>query len=477
MTPGFNRKKRVIDGASALLSERMIARAAGTGLHTTVERLGPARMANPVPESRVGIYRPDDSRRAVLADLDYIEAMSLDGGRVPAFLEAGPRKEIYFDPTTVRAAIVTSGGIAPGLNRVIHSIVLRHCATYGCDPKKGGAIYGVCDGIVGLLDDPVDMELLDPSITERWLDQGGSMLGSRRHYGMKMEHLAKRLAKNLKKAGINILYIAGGDGSLKTANILANHVPDIAVVCIPKTMDNDILWVAQSFGFSTSVEKGAEIIRTLTVEAQSTRRVGIVELFGAESGFVTANAAHACGRANLVLIPEMFSGFKNGREIEKALMTCLNREIERVKTMPRGSGVIVMAEGVSELLHQRKAKLNGELVSKDRLAYQIEAFLKSKLVDGKGRRVGAFVNRPRHHIRAIAPNAFDQTYCDRLGALAVETGLAGYTRCVVSYWLSEYVLVPLALAAGDERHNKRMTTTGMFWKQIILSTGQPDISP
>ena len=473
----FTRQKSVIDGSSALLSERMIARAAGAGLQTTVERLGPARLANPVPEALLGLYRPDDSRRAVLADLDYIEEMTQNGGNVPGFLEAGPRRDLYFDPATVRAAIVTSGGIAPGLNRVIHSIVHRHCKTYGSDPAKSGVIFGVWDGIVGLLDEPLDMEALTPDFTERWLDQGGSMLGSRRHYGHDMKVLAQRLAENLKKAGINILYIAGGDGSLKTANLLANLVPEIAIVCVPKTMDNDILWVAQSFGFSTSVEKATEIIRTITVEAQSTRRVGIVELFGAESGFVTANAAHACGRANLVLIPEMFAGFQNPADIESALMQCLERERERIKQMPRGSGVIVMAEGVSELLHQRGVQFKGEPVSRDRLAYQIEAHLKATLIDGKGRRVGTFVNRPRHHIRAIAPNAFDQTYCDRLGALAVETGLAGYTRCVVSYWLSEFVLVPLALAAGDNRHTKRMTTTGMFWKQIVLSTGQPDISP
>ena len=470
----LTRQKNSIDGAAALLSERMIARAAGAGLKTDVDRLGEPTIPNPVPESRLGVFRPDDSRRAVLADMDYILERVQDNGRVPGFLEAGPRRKIFFDPTRVRAAIVTSGGIAPGLNRVVHSIALRHCVTYGCDPAKGGGVFGICDGIAGLLDDPIDMELLDPSVTESWIDQGGSMLGSRRFYGKGMDDLVGALARNLRKAKIDILYIAGGDGSLKTANRLSHHLPEVAIVGVPKTMDNDILWVAQSFGFSTSVEKGAEIIRTLQCEAESTRRVGIVELFGAESGFVTANAAHACGRATLVLIPEMFSSISDPEELVKALNACLDHVRSKVAKMPRGSGVIVMAEGVSEYFRQRGVHLNGKPVL-DRLAYQIQDMLKDTLVDSRGRHVGAFVNRPRHHIRAIPPNAFDQTYCDRLGALAVETGLAGYTRCLVSYWLAEFVLVPLAMAAGDHNHNKRMTTTGMFWKQVVQSTGQPDL--
>jgi 6-phosphofructokinase 1 len=239
-------------------------------------------------------------------------------------------------------------------------------------------------------------------------------------------------------------------------------------------MDNDILWVAQSFGFSTSVAQAADIIGIMQTEAHSTRRVGIVELFGAESGFVTANAAHAAGRANLVLIPEMFAAFEDPVEIEAAVLSCVEHVRQHISSMRRGSGVIVIAEGVGELMFQRNVQINGEPASRDRFSYQIANLLKGSLKDQRGSDVGVFVNRPRHHIRAIAPNAFDQTYCDRLGALAVEAGLAGYTKCVVSYWLSEFILVPLSLVSQG---SKRLTTTGMFWKQVVLSTGQPDIRP
>ena len=466
--------KSLLDGASALLSERIIAYEAGTALKTDVARLAVPLLDNPVSEAQIGLYRSESSRRAALADIDYINQFITQGAPVPGFLEAGPRSRLHFNPRSVRAAIVTSGGIAPGLNRVVHSIVQRHMTTYGCDPGEGGGVFGIYDGIAGLVGDTLDMELLDPAVTQTWLDQGGSVLGSRRHFLMSLGDLAQKVAANLRQAGINILYIIGGDGSLRTASKLAEAVPEIAVVGVPKTMDNDIMWVAQSFGFSTAVEKAAEIIRTLHTESQATRRIGIVELFGADSGFVTANAAHACGRVTLVLIPEMFFGFDNPKDIETVLMSCLDHVRQRVAAMHRGSAIIVIAEGVGKLLNQRLVQINGGAASRDRFAYQVQEHLDGSVIDGRGRSIGSFVNRPRHHIRAIAPNAFDQTYCDRLGALAVETGLAGYTRCVVSYWLSEYVLVPMSLIAGQ---NKRMTTTGMFWKQIVLSTGQPDLKP
>ena len=131
-------------------------------------------------------------------------------------------------------------------------------------------------------------------------------------------------------------------------------------------------------------------------------------------------------------------------------------------------------EGVGPLLLKRGVKLLGKEVESDRFAQQIATRLqKSYLYDSRGRPVTTFINRPRHHIRAIPPNAADRSYCERLGALAVESGLAGYTGCMVSWWLNEYVLVPLCLAATK----RSLATGGLFWKQVVLSTGQPDIMP
>jgi 6-phosphofructokinase 1 len=453
--------------------ERAQSWALGNDLPTTVETVGAAALKNPQPESRVGSFRRPDSRRVVLSDLDYIMSFVNAGKPVPSLLEAGPREMLHFDPTTVRAAIVTSGGVAPGLNRIVHAIVNRHFDTYKLDPARGGAVFGVFDGMAGLAGKPPDMRELTPQETSRWLNDGGSYLGSRRESGLGRESFARLVAENISGHRIRILYIIGGDGTLGTAEKFFRHVPGTSVIGLPKTMDNDIPWIGHSFGFNTAVDKAAEIIGAMHTEATSTRRVGIIELFGADSGSVAANAAMASGRADLVLVPEMFTGFETAAEIERAFGECLEFLRERVRQQERPGALVVLAEGVGRLLVRKKVRLMGRPVQKERFHQQLATLLqKNFLRDSRGQKVTTFTNRPRHHIRAIPPNAADRTYCDRLGAMAVEAGLAGYTGCMVSCWLNEYVLVPLALVTG----RRSLATGGLFWKQVVLSTGQPDVS-
>ncbi|HWB03300.1 MAG TPA: 6-phosphofructokinase [Verrucomicrobiales bacterium] len=469
-----SRLKEPPSGIPRGVGERLKAWAMRNDLPTEVPRLGPPTIPNPQPESRVGNYRSPDSRRAVLADMDFIMSFVAEGKPIPSLLEAGPRQHLYFDPATVRAAIVTSGGVAPGLNRVVHSIVSRHFLTYGLDPSREGAVFGVFDGMAGLVERPLDMMPLTPDETGKWLNDGGSCLGARREYRFDKSGMAQKVAENIRSEGIRILYIIGGDGSLGTAEKFYPLVPDTAVIGLPKTMDNDIPWVGQSFGFSTSVDKAAEIITAMHTEAAATGRVGVVELFGAESGFVAANAAMASGRAALVLVPEMFAGFKTAEEIERAFERCLEFLREKVRRQDRAGAIVVIAEGMGPLLAKRGVNLMGKPIDPNVFAQQVASRLQRDfLFDSRGRAVTTFVNRPRHHIRAIAPNAADRTYCERLGAMAVETALAGYTGCMVSWWLNEYVLIPLALSLGK----RSLTTGGLFWKQIVLGTGQPDISP
>lgn len=457
------------------VGERILAWEQLDKLVTKVDHLGDAMLPNPQTNVRVGTYRAADSRRAVLADMDYINKFIEMGKPVPSFLEAGPRAMLFFDPATVRVAIVTTGGVAPGLNRMVHAIVSRHHQTYELDPARGGVVYGVFDGMAGLAEDEVDMMELTPDETKLWLNDGGSYLGSRREFDFNKEEVARRVAENLRKYNIQILYIIGGDGSLGTAYEFYKQVsPQTAVIGVPKTMDNDIPWVGQSFGFSTAVHKAAELISEMYTEACSTRRVCVIELFGADSGFVAANAAMASGRAMLVLVPEMFAGYETNAEIERAFEECLEFLRDQVRHQKRTGGVVVVAEGVRKLFVERKVKMMGKDVDNDRFVQQVATFLqKDYLSDSRRRKVTTFINRPRHQIRAIAPNAADRTYCERLGAMAVESGLAGYTGCMVSHWLNEYVLVPLELA----RHKRSLALGGLFWKQVVLSTGQPDISP
>jgi 6-phosphofructokinase 1 len=404
---------------------------------------------------------------------------------IPSFLEAGPRARLRFDPHIVRAAIVTTGGLAPGLHCVIHSIVKRHCQTYRIGTAEG-KIFGVHNSFEGLSNLADNLVELDTGTTEEWLDQGGAKLGVVRYYPKNargktligkpaIKQLAAQITKNLQTNRIDILYVIGGDGSLKTAHEIAMMNPERSIVGIPKTMDNDVLWVWKSFGFDTAVEQATKVINTLRSEAEATRRICLIELFGAESGFVAANSALASGHVRAVLIPEVFNALTRAQA-----KSYLNRILDHIGKVVVGThpkhpphAVIVVAEGVGTALERMGATIANVKVKREGFIGQLKVAIEESVVDQNGKAVPVFINQPRHHIRAVPANAHDQIYCERLGALAVDNALGGYTDCMISQWLTEFVLVPLELV---RLRKKSVPIKGMFWKQVVSSTGQP-LSP
>lgn len=452
---------------------------------TSVGSVGEATIPNPCGEEELGKYRdPEHDRKFVTADKDMMMDYFGQIGEIPGFLEAGPRRLLYHAPDKVRAAIVTTGGLAPGLNCVVHGIVDRHWNTYGVNEAKRGDVFGIYESFLGACDLNQYMKRLTPSETESWLDKGGSILGIRRFYPKykksklrqeKRKLLARAITKQLRTKEIDILYVIGGDGTLGVAHEIARLASDVSVVGIPKTMDNDVMWVWQSFGFRTAVQKATGVINTLNAEAESTRRVCIIELFGAESGFVAANSTLASGHVDLVLIPEEFESLKR-KSCEKVLNIYLDYLKKKVLNPIAGQNshaVVVLAEGVAKVLRAKKAKLAGKPIDEENFSVQLKKHLESmKLRDPADNKVEVFFNQPRHNIRAIPANSQDQIYCERLGALAVDNALAGYTDFMISQWLTEYVLVPLEIV--QDRH-KRIPPAGIFWKQVVSSTGQPCI--
>ncbi len=436
----------------------------------------PAAFDNPASEEQLGAFRDLDRRKTVTADIELIEELQKKHKSIPCFLEAGPRKKLVFgvpnNGQSLNVAVVTAGGLAPGLNSVVHSIVERHDKTYA-KLLGNGKVYGFLDSFNGLAGDSPSWMQLHSDDTEKWLDKGGSELGNMR--GIKensIDDWAKSISEKLKRWSINILYVIGGDGSLGAAHAIARAARDTIVVGIPKTMDNDILWVWQSFGFNTAVERAAHFINALHDEVQGTRRVCVVEFFGAQSGFVAANAALASGHVDLVMIPEVFG--TNGMTAERAIEILREyRKYLRRRVLEKHSnahGLVVLAEGVATELERLNVKLNGKNVRKDQSAEQITTFLGDGLFTMANRPVITFHVEPRYYVRAYKANAHDQVYCKRLGALAVDNALAGFTDFMISQWLTEYVLVPLELVAGGR---KRVPTGGIFWKQVVASTGQP----
>jgi len=402
----------------------------------------PTNQRNPRPAADIGAYRAWEKCKCVTADLEVIQAYyDLLKMPPPGFREAGPREFLHFDPASVNVGIVTAGGIAPGLNMVVHALVSRH-RFYGT--KR---IYGFRNGFRGFYgtighDDPV---LLDDDNTRNWIHRGGTLLGTLREDGADIPAVVDRL----QRMDIKILYVVGGNGSLSAAHEISKEVGrrklGIAVAGVPKTMDNDVRWVWQSFGFTTAVEEATRVINILHEEAQANNRICVVRLFGRNSGFVAANAVLASGEVDAVLIPE-----ENPIDLEVVL-----EHIGRVLSS-EGHAVIVVAEGVGK---------DGGLTPQ-----ALFSELRSRFKDVLPGRYGAFENEPRHQIRAVPAGPADQTYCRRLSDLAVDNALAGFTDFMISCWLTEYVLVPLELVAG---RTKQVPTGGIFWKEVRNSTRQP----
>ena len=173
---------------------------------------------NPISQDILGRFRDPGSRKAAITEMALLEQYHEKQRIIPSFLEAGPRAELCFDPDTVRAAIVTAGGVAPGLHCVIHSIVKRHYKTYSME-KADGKIFGIYNSFKGSCNLADNLLELDLKMTEDWLDQGGCKLGIVRHFlkdknevELPVSSMAREITKNLNTNEIDILYVIGGDG-------------------------------------------------------------------------------------------------------------------------------------------------------------------------------------------------------------------------------------------------------------------------
>ena len=480
----------IINGYGKVATERRIIINKLAKLDTTVKQYKPAKnIKNHLDQKRIGLYRPTERRKCVTADMEIIDYFYKELKCVPpGFLEAGPRENLYFKPQEVRIGIVTPGGIAPGLNTVVHCIVNMH-TLYGM--KKDA--FGFLGGFRGIAETHQEKLTLTPKETKDWIHKGGTELCTSRE---KQE--ISRMAESLQDLGVNILYVVGGDGSLTAAHLIAQEIDmknivvrgkKIVVAGIPKTMDNDILWVWHSFGFDTAVEEATKAINAIHADAKSTERICIMQLFGRDAGFVSAHATLASGQVDAVLVPEI--GFNMG-----PLLDYIQEKVE-----DNNYALVVVAEGagpkeytenyVHDLLgkegydrsdpsYRTNPRVN-EALAEGKLIFLRDKF-KERFSSFRNGRHAVFVSQPRHLIRAVPANSIDQIYCQRLADLAVHNTLAGFTDFMISQWLTEYVLVPLKLVAeeidpndpmGQKRQTKKIPPGGIFWTTVISSTGQP----
>ncbi|MDG5815775.1 ATP-dependent 6-phosphofructokinase [Chitinispirillales bacterium ANBcel5] len=429
----------------------------------TVTRLGECRYKSPVMLSKrigdlVANYVRDDEY--LIFDTTIHPGETITFKKEQLIEKAGPREHIYFDPTAVHAAIVTCGGLCPGLNDVIRSIVMSLWYQYGVR-RISGVRYGY-RGFMPEYSDPF-MELT-PEKVSYIHRMGGTILGSSRGHGQRTGEIVDSLERN----GINMLFTIGGDGTQKGSLSIAEEARrrglEISIMGIPKTIDNDLSFIQKSFGFETAVSEAVKAVHGAHVEAyDAPNGVGLVKLMGRESGFISAYTALASNDVNFVLIPEVPFDLEG----EKGLLNQIRNRLER-----RSHALIVVAEGAGQ--DHLKAATQKDASGNIKLG-DIGVFLKDRIkgyFDTLGWDINLKYIDPSYIIRSTPANPIDSVYCTRLGTNAVHAAMAGRSEMLISLVNNNFVHIPITLAVAERN---RIDPESPLWRDVIETTGQPPL--
>jgi 6-phosphofructokinase 1 len=429
----------------------------------TIPNLGEAKISSPILMSSTR----NDGQADYVSDGDHI-LYSIDtdideeGRPVPRHSEtvelAGPREKIYYNPAHTHAAITTCGGICPGMNNVIRAVV--RCFWYRYGVRR---ISGVQFGYQGLLENtPWPLIPLDPDVVDEIQEKGGTILGSARGGGKKVDEIVD----TLEKQNINILVTVGGDGTLRGASEISDEIKKrglkIAIIGIPKTIDNDLSFIQSSFGMDTAVQMAVPVVRCAHIEAKNALNgIGLVKVMGRDSGFIAANTSLAQSDVNFCLIPE--SPFD--LEGPMGFLTNLRRRI-----LDRGHAVVLVAEGAGQDL----VPSTGETDASGNLKFHdIGIFLKEKILDffeKEGIECNVKYIDPSYIIRSAPADSFDSIYCARLGAHAVHAAMAGKTQLLIGLMNNRFVHLPINVAVGSRNH---VDLEGSLWRDVLENTRQP----
>jgi 6-phosphofructokinase 1 len=420
-----------------------------------VEKLGKSKIPNPVKLSNI---IDDFMPNYVHEDRIILYKSKFNGEKIDpeeSFEAGGPRENIYFDPCKTRVGIVTCGGLCPGLNNVIKSIVTELVNSYGVH-----SVYGFKYGYSGFAPSHnYPVVELTPEVVKDWDLKGGSMLGSSRG-----PQTPEVIIDTCERMNLNILFTLGGDGTLRGADAINKEAQTrgykMSVIGIPKTIDNDIAFVSKTFGFETAVAKATEAIRAAFVEAEGAPRgVGMVKLMGRHSGYIAAHAALAAGNVDCVLIPE--APFKLDKFFDY-----IKEKIEK-----SGKAVIVVAEGAGQDLFANEK--GDKDASGNKKLQDIGVFLGKKLKE-HFKSINEPVNLkyidPSYIIRATSASPTDAIFCRRLGENGVHAAMIGATGIVVGLWNGYFTHLPLEAAVSKR---KQIDTDGDLWSSIIQMTCQP----
>lgn len=422
----------------------------------TIQTLGEATLPSPLNVS----YFTDDNKRILFNIFlkHYEEFKTPDG--LPLSVEvAGPREKIYFDPSKVKAAIVTCGGLCPGINDVIRAIVMELYHRYGVRN-----VIGIKYGFQGLIPSyGHDIKELLPEAVKDIHTLGGSILSSSRG-----RQDINEIVNALKRMNVDILFCIGGDGTMRATECIAAEIRkrnlNIAVVGVPKTIDNDLNLIQKSFGFDTAISESVKAIQCAHVEARGAPNgIGLVKIMGRQSGHIAACAALSQNDVNFVLIPEVPFDMDG----EKGLLSVLEKRLKN-----RGHCVILTAEGAGqELIRKCSDPLETDASGNPKLL-DIGVFLKTRINEyfqEKGIEINLKYIDPSYIIRSVPANSNDSIYCGALGQYAVHAAMSGKTSMLVSLMKDEYVYLPLKMVSSG----MNVEPDGNVWMRVLEATGQP----
>lgn len=423
-----------------------------------VESLGEARFKSPLrlsatPREGCMTFVPENARVRYLVETgvpnEYPDIL---------FEKAGPREKLFFDPETVKAAVVTCGGLSPGLNNVIRSLFFELHHNYGV--KK---VMGIRNGYMGLnpalAEEPLELSV---EFVDDIHEEGGTVLGTSRG-----PQEAAATVDFLSGRGINMLFCVGGDGTQRGAQKIADEArrrgARIAVIGIPKTIDNDIGFVSTSFGFLTAIEKAREVLSCAHTEAKSALNgIGLVKLMGRDAGFIACGATLASQEPNFTIIPEVPLRLEG----ESGFLDALRRRI-----LSRRHAVIVVAEGAGqEILRSGAPEFDASGNPRHR---DIGPYLKTRILEFfKQNDIPTDVKYfdPSYSIRSVPANAGDAILCDQFARHAAHAAMSGRTNTLIGYWNDAFFHVPIPLSVSRKT---KVDPADELWRCVLAATGQP----
>jgi len=430
-------------------------------IDTNIISLGPAKIPSPIEarpgEGQARSFVADEERILVdISESDVTQAVR-SGEKPFSFERAGPRRKIYFDPSKLRCAVVSCGGLCPGVNDIIRSVVLALYHNYGVRH-----IYGIRYGLQGFIPS-YGHELVDltPESVSNIHESGGTVLGTSRG-----PQDVESIVDALERMNIRLLFTIGGDGTMvasaKIADAILERGLKIGMIGIPKTIDNDIFLIDRSFGFDTAVGVAVDVIRSAHNEATSAPNgIGLGKLMGRHSGFIAAAATLAMPVVNFVLLPEADFDLEGPSGFLEAL---------KARLAHREHAVIVVAEGAGQKFFENESKQYD--ASGNVRLHDIGLFMKGTITDYFAKQEIEITLKyidPSYMIRSVPANTNDDLLCGLLARAAVHAGMAGKTKTLVALCNNHFVHIPIEATVGKRR---RLDCSEDLWMSVLETTGQ-----